>query len=146
MNKMEQKSSLLKVTGILMIIFAGLGIILGAIALAGAVFITAHIAGIDDGIDTLAGLIIISLVILLIAFLIQLIAGIFGVKNSNKPEKANTCIVFGIIVILMTVLSTILNISGGTQFDVTQVLMLLIGLVIPVLYLIGAFNLKKMAG
>jgi hypothetical protein len=143
---MEKKSTLLKVTGILMIIFGGLATIFAIIAVLGALVIEA--AAVEMGLDPatlVAGLIMLGAVTALVGAAIQLVAGILGVKNHKKPEKAGVCVVFGILVALVTIASSIFEVSGGLAFDALNIVTLLIGLVIPVLYIIGALQLKKMA-
>ena len=79
----------------------------------------------------------------LLSAVAEFIAGIIGVKNWNKPEKAVTCIGWGIAVVAMCVISQILTLIGYPEnFNVIN---LVSGLVIPVLYLIGAFQNKKLA-
>ena len=73
---------------------------------------------------------------------ISLVAGILGVKNAAKPEKAMVCIVFGILTAALSVLGNVLTVAGGGNFSIPN---LLLGLVIPVLYLIGAFQNKQRA-
>lgn len=74
--------------------------------------------------------------------IVSLIAGIQGVKNADKPENANVCIMYGSIVIGFTILGSLLNVIGGKGFSFSS---LLIGLVLPGLYLYGAFQNKKLA-
>lgn len=128
-------SGFLKVTGILMIIGGGISIIMGIIAALGV----AALAYIADG-DSLA-LLYASAVLMLISAVAELVAGIIGVVNCKKPEKAVVCIAWGIIVAVLSVVGTILNSVGGGTFSVFS---LLLGLVLPVLYIIGAvFNKKE---
>ena len=68
--------------------------------------------------------------------IIQLIAGINGVKHCNKPENAKKCITWGIIVIALAVISSVLEVIGGGKFNV---LSFVIGLIVPGLYIYGAF-------
>lgn len=134
---MEKKSNtLLKVASILMIIFGGLGIILGIIAVVGA----SALSLLSEG-ET--ALLIWGSVAYLLSSIVSLIAGIIGVKNAAKPEKAQTCIIFGIITALFAVLGSIMTVVGGGKFNV---LGLSTGLVLPVLYLVGAFQNKKLMG
>ena len=78
---------------------------------------------------------------MLISAVAELVAGIIGVVNCKKPEKAVVCIAWGIIVAVLSVAGTILNSVGGGTFSVFS---LLLGLVLPVLYMIGAvFNKKE---
>lgn len=130
----------LKVTGILMIIGGALGIIVDLIALVGLTALTAGLGGTGLAI----GIVAVAVVIAGVGSILEFIAGIIGVKNNNRPEKATTCLVWGIIVAAMTVLSTILSLSGGKGFS-DVIFSLILGLVIPVLYIIGAaFNKKEL--
>ena len=136
---MEKTSNkFLKVTGILMIISGGLSIILGIIAVLGVGVLAAAL-----GSEANMGLLMLSSILVLVSGVASLIAGILGVKNAAKPEKAQICIVFGFITAILAVLGNVLNIAGGNSFDVFG---LVIGLVVPVLYLIGAFQNKAKAG
>lgn len=129
-------SGFLKVTGILMIIGGGISIIMGIIAALGV----AALAYISDG-EISSTLLYASVALMIVSAVAQLIAGIIGVKNCKKPEKAGTCMVWGIIVAVLCVAGTILNSVGGGSFSVFS---LLLGLVLPVLYIIGAgFNKKE---
>ncbi len=125
----------LKVTGILMIIGGALGAILGLIATLGG-GATAAALGIK------AGPIIVAGIISLVSGIIELIAGIVGVKNCANPAAATKCIVFGIIVAVLSIVGTIITAAGGGKFPIGS---LLLGLVIPVLYIIGAALNKKSA-
>ncbi len=133
---MENKSNtLLKVTGILMIIGGAIGIIGGIIAIIGVGAFVAMVGG-------SAGILIGGAILVLISAIVSLIAGIQGVKNADKPENANVCIMYGSIVIGFTILGSLLNVIGGKGFSFSS---LLIGLVLPGLYLYGAFQNKKLA-
>jgi len=72
----------------------------------------------------------------LVGGIIELIAGINGVKHCNKPENAKKCITWGIIVIALSVISNVLAVIGGGEFNV---LSFVIGLIVPGLYIYGAF-------
>lgn len=133
---MEKKSNkFLKVTGILMIIGGGLGIILGIIAVG--------VVGVAMAIGEASGLTMFGSILVLVSAVVSLIAGIIGVKNASKPEKAQTCIVFGILTAVFAVLGSALSMAGGSSFNFTS---FLIGLVLPVLYLIGAYQNKSLVG
>ena len=128
----------LKVTGILMIIGGGISIIMGIIAALGV----AALAYISDG-TVSSALLYASVVLMLISAVAELVAGIIGVVNCKKPEKAGVCIAWGIIVAVLSVAGTILNSVGGGSFSAFS---LILGLVLPVLYIIGAvFNKKEHA-
>lgn len=130
-----QGSKFLKVTGILMIIFGALALVLAIIAIAGISLLAAMGAS--------SGLLTVSCILMLVGAVAELVAGIIGVKNWNKLEKAGTCITWGIIVIVLCVISNILTVVGGGDFSVLN---LATGLVIPVLYLIGGLQNKKALG
>ena len=128
----------LKVTGILMIIGGGISIIMGIIAALGV----AALAYISDG-TVSSALLYASVVLMLISAVAELVAGIIGVVNCKKPAKAGVCIAWGIIVAVLSVAGTILNSVGGGSFSAFS---LILGLVLPVLYIIGAvFNKKEHA-
>lgn len=128
-------SKFLKVTGILMIVFGALALILSIVAAIGlAALVT---------LDLNTWQYTAAVILMLVGSIFELIAGIVGVKNCNKPEKAGTCMVWGIIVIALSVLSNVLTLVGNP--DNFSIVNLLTGLVIPVLYLIGAVMNKKAA-
>lgn len=127
-------SKFLKVTGILMIIFGSIALIIAIVALLGI--------GVLEAMGAPMGLLWASGIIALLGAVAEFIAGIIGVVNWNKPNKANTCIGWGIAVAAMCVISNIFTLIGYPEnFNVFS---LLTGLVIPVLYLIGAFKNKKL--
>jgi len=128
-------SGFLKVTGILMIIGGGISIIMGIIAALGV----AAIVYISDGAVS-STLLYASVALMIVSAVAELVAGIIGVANCKKPEKAGSCIAWGIVVAVLCVAGTILNTVGGGSFSV---LSLVLGLVLPVLYIIGAALNKK---
>ena len=126
----------LKVTGILMIIGGAVSIILSIIAALGI----AALAYISDG-TVSSALLYASVILMIVSAVAELVAGIIGVANCKKPDKAGSCIVWGIIVAVLSVAGTILNSVGGGSFSAFS---LILGLVLPVLYIIGAvFNKKE---
>lgn len=129
-------SGFLKVTGILMIIGGGISIIVSIIAALGV----AALAYISDG-EASSTMLYASVTLMVISAAAQLIAGIIGVVNCKKPEKSGVCIAWGIIVAALCVAGTILNSIGGGSFSVFS---LMLGLVLPILYIIGAvFNKRE---
>ena len=127
-------SKFLKVTGILMIIFGSTALIIAIVALLGL--------GVLEAMGAPMGLLWASGIIALLGAVAEFVAGIIGVVNWNKPNKANTCIGWGIAVAAMCVISNTPTLIGYPEnFNVFS---LLTGLVIPVLYLIGAFKNKKL--
>ena len=126
----------LKVTGILMIIGGAVSIILSIIAALGI----AALAYISDG-TVSSALLYASVILMIVSAVAELVAGIIGVANCKKPEKAGSCIVWGIIVAVLSVAGTVLNSVDGGSFSAFS---LILGLVLPALYIIGAaFNKKE---
>lgn len=134
MEQTTKGAGFLKVTGILMIIGGVLAIILSIIAILGIAALTY----ISNG-EISSALLYASGALMLVSSVAELVAGIIGVKNCKKPEKAGTCIGWGIVVAVLCIAGTILNSIGGGEFSV---LSLVTGLVLPVLYIIGAFKNK----
>ena len=125
----------LKVTGILMIIGAAFGIIGGIIAMIGAGALAAVL-------ETSAGGLMLASALILASAVFQLIAGIMGVKNCDKPEKAQSCIVIGVIVAILSVAGNVISNVLGSDFNIINYAT---GLIIPVLYIIGAVKNKEPA-
>lgn len=125
----------LKVTGILMIIGGGFGIIGGILAMLGAGALAAVL-------ETSAGGLMLASALILASAVFQLIAGIMGVKNCDKPEKAQSCLVMGVIVAILSVSGNIVSNVLGSSFNIMSYAT---GLIIPVLYIIGAVKNKESA-
>ena len=125
----------LKVTGILMIIGAAFGIIGGIIAMIGVGALAAVL-------ETSAVGLMLASVLVLASAVFQLIAGIMGVKNCDKPEKAQSCMVIGVIVAILSVAGNVISNVLGSDFNIINYAT---GLIIPVLYIIGAVKNKEPA-
>lgn len=125
----------LKVTGILMIIGGAFGIIGGIVAIIGAGALAAVL-------ETSAGGLMFASVLILASAVFELIAGIMGVKNCDKPEKAQSCIVIGVIVAILSVAGNVISNVLGSDFNIINYAT---GLIIPVLYIIGAVKNKEAA-
>lgn len=125
----------LKLTGILMIIGGAFGIIGGIVAMIGAGALAAVL-------ETSAGGLMLASALILASAVFQMIAGIMGVKNCDKPEKAQSCLVMGVIVAILSVSGNIISNVLGSSFNI---LSYATGLIIPVLYIIGAVKNKEPA-
>lgn len=125
----------LKVTGILMIIGGAFGIIGGIVAMIGAGALAAVL-------ETSAGELMLASALILASAVFQLVAGIMGVKNCDKPEKAQSCIVIGVIVAILSVAGNVISNVLGSDFNIINYVA---GLIIPVLYIIGAVKNKEPA-
>lgn len=118
----------LKVTGILYIVFSGIGILMGLLAMAGTAAL-GSILGINTSLLTMIYLIALGL------SGYGLFMGIMGVKHCNDLGKAKflrTC------VIIEFVFRGIAVISGAVLLGFTGVVLESIGFVLPILFLIGA--------
>jgi len=86
------------------------------------------------------GLIVITGIIAIVAGAYELIVGIIGVRNADKPAQGGLLFTLGIGLCVITLISMILTIAaGGNAFSG------ILGFVLPVLFLIGAMNLRKQA-
>ena len=120
----------LKVTGILMIIAAAFSIIVGVLL--------AGISALAAGLGAASGLKFTfwaALFLTLVGGICQLIAGIKGIKHSKRSEKAGKLIVWGVIVAVFSVLSIVMSLVNGGEFNVVSILT---GIAIPALYIYGA--------
>ena len=120
----------LKVTGILMIIAAAFSIIVGVLL--------AGISALAAGLGAASGLKFTfwaALFLTLVGGICQLIAGIKGIKHSKRSEKAGKLIVWGAIVAVFSVLSIVMSLVNGGEFNVVSILT---GIAIPALYIYGA--------
>ena len=109
-----------------MIIGGALALVIALIAVIGIAAAASLAAGaLGGGIIALA---VIASILSLLGGGIELAAGILGVKNWNQPAKAQSCIVFGAIIIALSVLSNILNWLPVPKFNLFT---LLLGLVLP---------------
>lgn len=120
----------LKVTGILMIIAAVFSIIAGVLVGGLGVIAGRTRCGIRSDISILA-----ALFLTLVGGICQMIAGIKGIKHSKRSEKAGKLIVWGVIVAVFSVLSIVMSLVNGGEFNVVSILT---GIAIPALYIYGA--------
>ena len=69
-----------------------------------------------------------------------MIAWIKGVKHSKRSEKAGKLIAWGAIVAVFSVLSIVMNLVNGGEFNVISILT---GVTVPALYIYGAILNSK---
>ena len=125
---------MLKVTSILMIIGGAIAIIAGIIAILGISALAALACGTEG-----MGMLYASTILVIVASVIQLIAGIKGVGACNAPQKAASCVKWGIVIAVLTVISIVLGLVGGGEFSITN---LVLNLLLPGLYVYGAIQVK----
>ena len=140
MNNTELKGRLmLKVVGILYIIFAALSSLTGLLAVVGGAAL-----GVAGGESLALGLGVVAMVfglMMILSSVFSLVAGILGVKWCNRPDKAGALFVLGVVLTALAVLN-LLSSFGGDNGS-AAVVGALIGLVLPVLYTLGAWQNKQ---
>ena len=151
---MAQGKTFLKVTGILMIIGGAISTIVALIAIFGSAVINEVgaelgeaeaeiVSELGSNVATAIGSVLMTAsIIWLVSAVLELVAGIIGCANANKPEKAVLCMVFGIIVAVIAIVSIVMSIINGAGI-VDVIVSIICSLVIPVLYIIGAIKNKE---
>ncbi len=129
-------SNYLKVTGILMIIFGAISMILSFVLIAGISLLS--LGGFSMGLYWLGA------IFMLLGSIAEFVAGIIGVVNHSRPDKAKVCLACGIVVIALSVISNVcVLVADPESFKATQIFS---GLLFPVLYTIGAkMNMNQTA-
>ena len=120
----------LKSTGILMIVAAAFSIIAGVFV--GGLGVLAAGLGAASGLTFAYWA---ALFLTLVGGICQLIAGIKGVRHSKRSEKAGKLIAWGVIVAVFSILSMVMNLVNGGEFNGVS---LLTGVAVPALYIYGA--------
>jgi len=120
----------LKSTGILMIVAAAFSIIAGVFV--GGLGVLAAGLGAASGLTFAYWA---ALFLTLVGGICQLIAGIKGVRHSKRSEKAGKLIAWGVIVAVFSILSMVMNLVNGGEFNGVN---LLTGVTVPALYIYGA--------
>lgn len=150
---MEQNGSkLLKVVSIIMMIGGIIGavssliytIVIGAgTALLGTAEGQAAMAREGINVAPVMGLLWVGTIFLIAGSVFEIIAGVKGKNNWNNPAQAQTLLIFGIICAVLSVVGNVFFATGGAG---VQVFSIITGLALPVLYIIGAVQLKNMQG
>lgn len=123
------------VTSIIMI--AG-GSIAAIAAIIGIMGISALVLLMESSEGT--GILYATTIIVAVASVIQIIAGIKGLKACKTPEAAGTCVILGGIIGGLAVVATVISMIAGNGFNF---LTLIINLIVPALYVYGALEIKK---
>ena len=128
-------SALLKISGILMILFGVLGILVYLAGLA-AVFGLSYItAGLFSSSQDLVGV-----GLLLASALMELIAGILGARSAKRPDRTRRCLIPGSLTLLITAAGLLHILLRSRELPW---LSLILGLILPVVYLIGTVLLRN---
>lgn len=104
METQAKGSGFLKVTGILMIIGASVSIIMSIIAALGVAALAV--------LGSARGMLYASTALMIVSAAAEMVTGILGVVNCKKPEKAKTCIAWGIVVAVLCVAGTVLSVMA----------------------------------
>ncbi|MGI6006673.1 MAG: hypothetical protein ACOX8E_04170 [Ruminococcus sp.] len=128
--------SLLKVVGILLIIISAFGLLGTVLNFFIASSMTPEMEEILAQTNYSASDVMTSSILSLIVSVLWLIAGIIGVKNCNKVEKAKICLVFGVLMLVEILVEAVINLGRG-QFAVVGII---INLILPLLYFWGAMK------
>lgn len=124
----------LKITSILMIVGGIIAVIAGIIAILG-VSALAALAGSAEG----TGLLYASSILVTISSVIQIIAGAKGLEACKVSETAGKCVTWGIVIAALSIISMVIGLIGGGDFNITN---LVLNLLVPGLYVYGALKTK----
>ena len=125
----------MKITSILMIAGGIIAGIAGVIAILGVSTLVA-LAGSAEG----PGLLYASSIIVTIASIIEIIAGVKGLKACKAPELAKKCVTWGILIVVVSIISMVIGLIGGGEFSISN---LALNLLVPGLYIYGALQIKS---
>ncbi len=141
---MSGSQTALKVFAILGIIFGVIGIFVSVLVFAGAANSANAVAVFKGNLISLGATGVMLGVLILIESVVQIVIGWLGLRGANDPSKIGPFYVLCWIAVILQVVSAVLGLVGGRE--VFGVLGSLIGgLVIPVILLVLANNIKKQA-
>lgn len=129
---------MLKVCSILMIIGGALNLLLAIIVIAGLAVLMAALEGAG------AALLVAAMVAACLGGALELAAGIVGVKAAEMPSvgKIKAALILGILVVVLCLFNLITNVvSEG--FTTSSIITMLLGVVVPILYLVGLIQYKN---
>lgn len=150
MNKKASGSGFLKVTSIILIVFACIGLI-SALFTVVTVLIPMMNGTLDESVSSIyeqLGMTVqttlYSVIISLVQVILYFIVSIFGIKNCNNLEKAQICFAMGIILIAWELILAAYNavMAGVNVFSIITVVF---SLILPLLYFWGALKNRQEA-
>lgn len=133
--------SLLRLTGTLMLIFGILGVLIYAAFLAVFILANKFTAGIFS-----AGIDFVGMGLLFAAALAELISAVLGRKAAKAPEKAGRCLPWGWITLILTLAGVgfiLFRRPTGAWWQ--AVAAVLLGMVLPIVYLVSASRCRREA-
>ena len=142
---METKNTFLKIMSIIILIGGIVYLVIAAAAFGGVA-----LAKLVPELSSVTGLLTIAGILMLIGGIFEIIAGRTGLKACKDPSKTKTCVVLGIILMIPSVLAFIFSVvalnfmaglsaaAGATVNYGSPIGSLIIGIIIPVLYILAA--------
>jgi hypothetical protein len=131
----NQGQTFLKLTAILMVIGGIIALVAGVFAILG-VSALAALMGSAEG----TGLLYSGSVLAVVTSVVEILAGAKGLKACRLPEKAGGCVILGIGIVGLSVISMAISVKGGGEFKIIN---LVVNLLVPVLYIFGAVKTKS---
>ena len=128
-------SGILKATGVLMILGGVLVMFFSILATIGIAALDTYTYGEEN-----LKLVYVSLAFAFFCGSIELITGIIGVMNANKPEKATTCVVWGVIFTMLCIIGNVLFVVCGLSFNL---IWFGSGLILPIVFIIGGLKNRE---
>lgn len=133
----NQGQTFLKVTSILMVIGGIIALLAGVFAILG-VSALAALMGSAEG----TGLLYAGSVLAVVTSVFEILAGAKGLKACRLPGKAGGCVILGIAIVALSMISMAVSVKGGGEFKIIN---LVVNLLVPVLYILGAVKTKPAA-
>lgn len=133
----NQEQTFLKVTSILMVIGGIIALLAGVFAILG-VSALAALMGSAEG----TGLLYAGSVLAVVTSAVEILAGAKGLKACRLPGKAGECVILGIAIVALSMISMAVSVKGGGEFKIIN---LVVNLLVPVLYILGAVKTKPAA-
>lgn len=118
-------------------------IIYGAVSLVGNFVISFILTRLTVMANITGAGLFVSFFLLLFGGAIQVFTGILGVLSSKKPRKAFLYILFGILCLVIEVAILVTNLIRGNVGIVRILVSIPFGILVPILYIIGAVRNKK---
>ncbi len=138
--KRIEGAGLLLVTSILMTVVSSFIILIGIIPVFTAFFYIMR--DIPEPFGIFLDPQFISGILFLLCGAAQLSAGIIGIVNSRRPGKAEVCLITGVIVIALFIIENLVSSFYGAGIYI-NIIKMLVGVVLPALYIIGSCIEKK---
>ena len=84
------------------------------------------------------GMLYVGGILAIVSGIIELMAGLRGNKYCKDPVMGAKCLPWGVIVLVLTIIGMIVGKGSGRA-----VVSVIVGVIIPILYIVGALMMKK---